>query len=134
MICSPCVALPKYIVANCSWSCVYCVIVLCVLWLHHVYFVFCCPIHFSRRIAGLEVQYPEGPATGHLRTHFLGFPVSVYKRMLRWFPRLQVATACFSCSPPDLSFLVPYFVFMYMQYNHCHRLTAKLQLINYYFK
>ena len=30
----------------------------------------------------------------------LGFPVSVYKRMLGWFPVLQVATACFSCSPP----------------------------------
>ena len=30
----------------------------------------------------------------------LGFPVSVYKRMLRWFSVLQVATACFSCSPP----------------------------------
>ena len=30
----------------------------------------------------------------------LGFPVSVYKRMLGWFPVLQAATACFSCSPP----------------------------------
>jgi hypothetical protein len=28
--------------------------------------------------------------------------------MLRWFPRLQVATACFSCSHPDLNFLDPY--------------------------
>jgi len=25
--------------------------------------------------------------------------------MLRWFPRFQVATTCFSCSPPDLSIL-----------------------------
>ena len=41
---------------------------------------------------------------------FLGFAVS--KRMLRWFPRLQVATACFSCSPPDLNLLDPYFIFM----------------------
>jgi len=40
--------------------------------------------------------------------------------MLRWFPRLQVATACFSCSPPDLNFLDPYFIFMYMHYNHYH--------------
>ena len=47
--------------------------------------------------------------------------------MLRWFPRLQVATACFSCSPPDLNFLDPYFVFVYMHYNHCHRATAHLQ-------
>ena len=49
--------------------------------------------------------------------------------MLKWFPRLQVATACFSCSPPDLNFLDPYFIFMYMHYNHCHRATAHLQFI-----
>ena len=72
-------------------------------------------------------QYPEGPATGHLGTGFSWFPC-VYKRMLRWFPRLQVATACFSCSPPDINFLDPHFIFMYMLYNHCHRATAHLQL------
>ena len=48
--------------------------------------------------------------------------------MLRWFPRLQVVTACFSCSPPDLKFLDHYFIFMYMHNNHCHRVTAHLQL------
>ena len=82
-------------------------------------------------VAGLlaRSQYPEGPATRHLGTDFLGFPVSVYKRMLRWFPRLQVATACFSCSPSDLNFSVPYFIFMYMHNNHCHQVTAQLQLI-----
>ena len=57
---------------------------------------------------------------------FLGS--SIYKRMLRWFSRLQVATARFSCSPPDLNFLDPYFIFMYMHYNHCNRATAHLQL------
>ena len=72
-------------------------------------------------------QYPEGPTTGHLGTGFSSFPC-VYKRMLRWFPTLQVATTCFSCSPPDLNFLDPYFIFMYMHYNHCHRATAHLQL------
>jgi len=53
--------------------------------------------------AGLLVrsQYPEGPATGHLDTGFSWFPC-VYKRTLRWFPSFQVATTCFSCSPPDL--------------------------------
>jgi hypothetical protein len=45
-------------------------------------------------------QYPEGPTTGHLDTGFSWFPC-VYKRMLRWFPSFQVATACFSCSPPN---------------------------------
>ena len=60
--------------------------------------------------AGLMVrsQYPEGPATGHLETGFSWFPF-VYKRMLRWFPSFQVATTCFSCSPPDLNFLVTFF-------------------------
>ena len=72
-------------------------------------------------------QYPEGPATGHLHKGFSWFPY-VYKRTLRWFPRPQVATACFSCSPHDLHFLDPYFIFMYMHYNHCHRVTAHLQL------
>jgi hypothetical protein len=37
-------------------------------------------------------QYLEGPVTGHLGTGFSWFPC-VYKRMLRWFPRLQVAPA-----------------------------------------
>ena len=45
-----------------------------------------------------------------------------------WFPRLQVATACFSCSPPELNLLDPYFIFMYMLNNHCHRATPHLQL------
>jgi hypothetical protein len=64
-------------------------------------------------VAGLlaSSQYLEGPATGHLGTGFSWFPC-VYKRMLRWFPRLKIATARFSRSPPDLNFLDPYFTFM----------------------
>jgi hypothetical protein len=59
-------------------------------------------------------QYPEGPATGHLDTGFSLFPC-VYKRMLRWFPSVQVATTCLSCSPPDLKLLVNVlFIFVYM--------------------
>ena len=58
-------------------------------------------------------QYSEGPATGHLDTGFSWFPC-VYKQMLRWFPRFQVATTCFSCSPPDLNLLatISYFVYI----------------------
>ena len=55
-------------------------------------------------------QYSEGPAKGHLDTGFSWFPC-VYKQMLRWFPRFQVATTCFSCSPPDLNLLVTNFIF-----------------------
>ena len=59
-------------------------------------------------------QYPEGPATGHLDTGF-SWSHCVYKRMLRWFPSFQVATTCFSCSPPDLNFLVTFFfIFVYV--------------------
>ena len=80
-------------------------------------------------VAGLLAgsQYPEGPATGHLGTGYSWF-LCVQKRMLRWFPRLQVATACFSCSPPDLNFLDPCFIFMCIHYYYCHRATAHLQL------
>jgi len=45
-------------------------------------------------------QNSEGPVTGHLDKGFCWFP-SVYKQMLRWFPKFQVVTTCFSCSPPD---------------------------------
>jgi len=76
-------------------------------------------------VAGLlgRSQYPEGPATGHLDTGFSWFPC-VCKRMLRWFPRPQVATACFSCSPPDLNFLDPYFISMLSLLCTCIITTA----------
>ena len=55
-------------------------------------------------------QYSEGPATGHLDKGFSWFPC-IYKQMLRWFPKFQVATTCFSCSPPDLNLLITNFIF-----------------------
>jgi len=86
-------------------------------------------LHYITLVARLlaRSQYPEGPATGHLDAGFSWFPC-VYKQMLRWFPRFQVATASFSCSPPDLNLVDPYFIFMYMHNNHCHRVTAHLQV------
>ena len=100
--------------------------------MNNVYFLYSameknCPLHTS--VAGLlaRSQYLESPATGHLGTGFSWF-LCVYKRMLRWFLRLQVATACFLCSPPDLNFLDPYFTHMYMHNSNCHRVTAHLQL------
>jgi hypothetical protein len=73
---------------------------------------YCC----STLDAGLlaRSQYSEGFATGHLDTGFSWFPC-VYKRMLRWFPRFQVATTCLSCSPPNLNvnLLVISFLYLY---------------------
>ena len=34
-----------------------------------------------------------------------------YEIMLGWFPTFQVATTCFSCSPPDLNLVVTDFMF-----------------------
>ena len=67
--------IPVCIAATCSWSCVYCVIVLRVL-LTHVYCYYVCIIILDTSVAGLPAkgQYPEGPATGHLCAGFAWFP------------------------------------------------------------
>ena len=102
----------------------------CIFVTSFVLFYCVCIAVLHTSVAGLLARshYPEGPATSHLGTGFPWFPC-VYKRMLRWFPRLQVATACFSCSPPDLKFLDPYFMLMYIHNNHYHRATAHVQFI-----
>ena len=83
------------------------VVVLCVLMSSYVYLLYYVCISVFTLDTGLLTgsQYSEGPATGHLDTVFSWF-LCVYKQMLRWFPRFQVATTCFSCSPPDLNLLV----------------------------
>ena len=88
------------------------VVVLCVLLLSYVYLLYYVCIAIFTLDTGLlaRSQYSEGPATGHLDTGFSWFPC-VYKQMLRWFPRFQVATTCFSYSPPDLNLLVTNFMF-----------------------
>ena len=92
--------------------CVLLLVVLCVLLSSYVYLLYCVCIAVFTLDAGLlaRSQYTESPATGHLDTGFSSFPCA-YKQMLRWFPTFQVATTCFSCSPPDLNFLVTNFIF-----------------------
>ena len=91
------------------------VVVLCVLLISYVYLLHYVCIAVFTLDAGLlaKSQYSEGPATGHLDTGFNWFPC-VYTQMLRWFPRFQVATTCFSYSPPELNLLVTNFIFLYM--------------------
>ena len=95
-------------------SCLACTVAvfLCVLLSSCVYLLYYVCIAVFTLDAGLlaRSQYSEGPATGHLDTRFSWFPC-VYKQVLRWFPRFQVATTCFSCSPPDLNLLVTSFIF-----------------------
>ena len=86
-------------------SCVYLCHLMCIVSLCG----YCCLTYFTCRTLARS-QYSEGPATGHLDTGFSRFPC-VYKQMLRWFPRFQVATTCFSCRPPDLNLLVTNFIF-----------------------
>ena len=88
------------------------VVIFCVLLSFYVYLLYYVCIAVFTVDAGLlaRSQYPEGPATGHLDTGFSWFPC-VYKQMLRWFPKFQVATTGFSCSPPELNLVVTNFIF-----------------------
>jgi len=92
--------------------CVLLLVVLCVLLSSYVYLLYYVCLAVFTLDAGLLVrnQDSEGLATGHLDAGFSWFPCA-YKKMLRRFPRFQVATTCFSCSPPDLNLLVTNFVF-----------------------
>ena len=98
----------SFLVCSCFWLalCVV-VVVLYVLLSSYVYLLYYVCIAVITLDAGLLAtsQYSEGPATGHLDTGFSWFP-SAYKQMLRWFPRFQVTTTCFSCSPSDLNLVV----------------------------
>ena len=94
-------------------SCLVCIVVvfLCVLLSSFVYLLYYVCIAVFTLDAGLLAtsKYRGGPAIGHLDTGSFWFPC-VYKQMLRWFPRFQVATTCFSSSPPDLNLLVTNFM------------------------
>ena len=92
--------------------CALLLVILCVLLSTYVYLLYGVCIAVFTLYAELLARshYSEGPANGHLDTGFSWFPC-VYKQMLRWFPTFQVATTCFSCSPPDLNLVVTNFMF-----------------------
>jgi hypothetical protein len=77
----------------------------CTVYLLYCVLCICCTvcINVFNLVAGLlaRSQYSEVPETGHLDTGFSRF-LCVFEQMLRWFPRFQAATTCFSCSPPDV--------------------------------
>jgi len=88
----------------CILRCLVCIVVSClvcivVILLHLLCYV--CIAAFTLD-AGLlaRSQYSEGPATGHLDRGFSRFPC-IYKQMLRWVLRFQVATTCFSLALPN---------------------------------
>ena len=89
--------------------CVYCLRICCTMCeLLHV-----CVAGFTLHAELLAgSQYSDGPATGHIGIGFSWFPC-VYKQMLRWLPRFQVATTCFLCSPPDLKLNLSLTSFMF---------------------
>jgi hypothetical protein len=98
-------------------SCVFVVLCICCIgYLLYCVLCTCCTVGIDvfPLDSGLLArgQYKEGPATGHLDTGFSWFP-RVFKQMLRWFPTLQVATTCFSCSPPDVNLVANQFNVLY---------------------
>jgi len=83
----------------------------CIVVILCVFAVFWCIAIFTLDAGLLAIiQYSEVPATCHLDTGIPYFPY-VCKQMLRWFPRFQVATTCFTCSPPNLNLVVTNFIF-----------------------
>ena len=122
------------IATNCSWAFVYWVIILQCNFVTSCILFYCtvCTAVLHTLVAGLlaRSQYPGGHATGHLGTGFSWFH-RVQKWMLRLFPRLKVATACFSCSPPDLNFLDPAGPYTHAAGSKLHCQTPTKHTIKY---
>ena len=95
---------------KCMWA-GYDLIPNCCSNLYYVIIVYLKPDYILLFLFWLDVgrpaksRYPEGPVTGHLVSGFLGFPGSLSKC---WdgSRQFQVATTCFSCSPPYLNIKV----------------------------
>ena len=78
-------------------TCLVCIVViLCVL----VLCVSCC-FYFRCQTAGQKSVF--GRSCDRIPRHRYSWFPCVYTQMLSCFPRFQVAAACFSCNPSDLS-------------------------------
>ena len=87
------------------------VVAVCVLLSRYVcllYYVCTAAFTLDARLLAIKSVF-ERSCNGHLYTGFSWFPC-FYKQMLRSFPTFQVATTCFSCSPPYLKLLVTNFI------------------------
>ena len=57
----------------------------------------------------------------------LGFPVSVYKRMLRWFPKTPSCYCMLLMQPPRFKYIRSLIYICVHVCNRCHRASAQLQ-------
>jgi hypothetical protein len=96
-----------------SWIVCMAIAVLCILWSP---MCICCTVGIDifPLVAGLLArgQYSEGLATGHLDTGFSWFPLSLSKCCVG-SQDSQVATTCFSYSPPDINLVANQFHVLY---------------------
>ena len=95
--------------------------------------MYCFPmcVLFSCRIAGWKSVSGRSCDRPHRHRIFL---VSLcLKANAKMVPKTPSCYCMLLMQPPDLNFLDPYFMLMFMHYNHCHRATAHLQLNMYYY-
>ena len=104
-----CICLACIVVILCVF--VYLICICCTLCVFVLLCVYCCS-YYRCRTAGLKSV--TGRSCDRPPRHRISWFPCVYRRMLRWFPSFQVATTCFSCSPPDLNFLVTFFIYIYI--------------------
>jgi len=89
------------------------VVFLCVLLSSFVDLFYCVCVAFFFKLNAFmpaKGQYSVFSATDHLGTRSSRF-CGVYMQTLRLFPSFQVATKCFSFSPPNLNLVVNKFIF-----------------------
>ena len=124
------VAFPMCIAANCSWSFVYCVIILCVSLLPRVYcFTMCVLLSYILQLPDcwLEVSIRKvlRPTTSH-RFFLVSLCLKANAEMVLKTPSCYCMLLMQPSRLKSLTSLLHTYV-LYMHNNHCHRVTAHLQ-------